>query len=189
MRPGFRDMLIAMKDTKAASQAYRNYNESRILSARPVEIVHMLYEVAIDNLNIAIECFKSGDIFGRSRAVTKAQGAVHELMVALDPKVSPSLTRNLAELYDYVQRQIIAGHTRRSEEALHNALKVLKTLSEGWEGVRSKMMDSEAAPSVPEKQTHSAFETAISHLFAEPQGFGAPAAASGALGRGVSQCA
>jgi len=111
-----------------------------MLSAHPVEIVHLLYRVAIDNLNIAISCQKTGDNFGRSKAVTKAQKAVHELMFALDPAVNAPSTRNLTELYDYVQRQIIAGHTRRSEQSFEYALGVLTTLSEGWSGVRAQAL-------------------------------------------------
>ncbi|HEY1757503.1 MAG TPA: flagellar export chaperone FliS [Bryobacteraceae bacterium] len=158
-----------MNDTKPGSQIYRDYIESQILSAGPIEIVHMLYRVAIDNLNLAAGCLKSGDIFGRSKAISKAQSAVHELMLALDPKVSASMTRNLAELYDYVQRRIIAAHTRRSEQALKDALKVLITLSEGWAGVRSKsqIASEEQSPAEP--------EATLSHLYSEPPRSPSPA--------------
>src|ERR1700691_4997532 len=118
-----------MTEAKADSQAYVGYIEGRILSAHPVEIVHLLYQVAIKNLNTAIACLKTGDNFGRSRAVTKAQEAIRELTCALDPKVEAPFMRNLTELYDYAQRAIIAGHTRRSEQAFVDALGVLKILS------------------------------------------------------------
>jgi flagellar protein FliS len=161
-----------MTDTKPSTQMYRDYVESRILSAGPVEIVYMLYQVAIDNLNLAIGCLNSGDIFGRSKAVSKAQSAVHELMLALDPKVSASITRNLAELYDYTQRRIIAGHTRRSEQALKDALGVLTTLSEGWAGVRTNMFTASepqmASQIMSDDPSHASPENSISHLYTEP---------------------
>jgi flagellar secretion chaperone FliS len=157
-----------MTNARLASQAYRDYIETKVLSAHPVEIVQMLYQVAIDNLNAGLDCLKTGDIFGRSRAVSKAQSAVHELMFALDPKVSVPITRNLAELYDYVQRQIIAGHTRCSEQALKNALAVLTTLSEGWSGVRTTVMPGAQSQTATEQQTAAAPKTGISPLYAEP---------------------
>lgn len=129
-----------MTDVQADSPALQGYLQSRILSAHPVEIVHMLYQVAIDNLNAAIACLKTTNHFERSRVVSKAQEAVSELMYAVDPQPSPVLGRNLAELYDYVQREIIAGHTRRSEQAFRNALRILNTLSEGWSGVQTQVM-------------------------------------------------
>jgi len=166
-----------MADAQQDSQAHRDYQESRILSAAPVEIVHMLYQVAIDNLKTAIACLKSDDNFARARAVTKAQMAIHELTAALDPGASPSLCRNLSELYDYAQRQIIAGHTQRSERSFEDALKVLNSLAEGWSGVRASVMNNAAAGpesqdtkglSVPEEHPEAAPEEAITHLYREP---------------------
>jgi flagellar biosynthetic protein FliS len=162
-----------MSDANVDSQAYRGYMEGRVLSAHPVEIVHLLYQVAIDNLNVAIACLKTDDHFGRSRAVTKAQKAVHELMFALDPAVNAPSTRNLTELYDYVQRQIIAGHTRRSQQAFEYALAVLTTLSEGWSGVKAQVMgDNKAAgaklQNPAEEQSEANREKELSHLYAEP---------------------
>jgi flagellar secretion chaperone FliS len=162
-----------MNDAKLDSQAYRDYIEGRILSAHPVEIVHLLYQVAIDNLKTAIACLKSGDNFARSQAVTKAQGAVYELMAALDSAASPSMCRNLAELYDYVLREIIAGHTRRSERAFEDALGILTTLAEGWSGVRTHVLGANRAAgaeshSVPEEQAEAAPEAEINQLYSEP---------------------
>ncbi len=188
-----------MTDSKPYSKAQRDYLESRILSAPPVEVVHLLYQVAIDNLNTAKACLKSGDNFGRSRAVTKAQTAIYELLGALDPTASAppddpaqngaprggvaepsgaaprilcaSLSRDLAELYDYVLREIIAGHMQRSERSFENALKVLTTLSEGWSGVRTSVLgqvqtDGES-PGLPEEQPVAQPETEISHFYTE----------------------
>src|ERR1700733_12461913 len=141
-----------MTDVQADSQAHRDYFESRVLSAHPVEVVHMLYQVAIDNLNAAIACLRTGDNFERSRLVTKAQGAVDELMFAVDPEKGAPLGRNLAELYDYIQRQIIAGHTRRAEASFGNALNILTTLAEGWSGVKTRLLGESQTQSAPEEQ-------------------------------------
>jgi flagellar biosynthetic protein FliS len=162
-----------MTDDTVDTLAHRDYRENGILSAPPFEIVHLFYQVAIDNLNTANACLKSGDDLGRSRAVTKAQTAVYELLAALDPTASPSLCRTLAELYDYVQREIIAGHTQRSERAFTDALAVLTTLSEGWSGVRAhEIAKNQSADGesliAPERQTEAAQEKEIGHLFAAP---------------------
>jgi flagellar biosynthetic protein FliS len=163
-----------MTDAKTDSQAYRHYIEGRIRSAHPVEIVHLLYQVAMDNLRSAIALLRSGDHIGRSRVVTKAQTAVHELMAALDPAASAAMCRNLAELYDYVLREIITGHMRQSEEAFENALGVLTTLSEGWSGVKTNVLGDDKSPegelqSEPEEQLEAAPEKQVSRLYSEPQ--------------------
>jgi len=48
----------------------------------------------------------------------------------------------LAELYGYVQRQLVAGHSQKSEEAFQQALAVLKTLAEAWQEVVTRTCGS-----------------------------------------------
>ncbi len=133
-------------DDQFAQQAHRDYIESRVFSAHPVERVQMLYDIAIASVNTAIARFKDGDIFARGRAVTKAHEAVDELILALDHSVGASFTHTLAELYGYVQRQLVAGHSQKSEEAFHQALSVLTTLADAWKEVVIRTCGSGSAP-------------------------------------------
>jgi|HubBroStandDraft_1064217.scaffolds.fasta_scaffold287504_1 flagellar protein FliS len=158
-------MKTAMTDTDAqtAQRAYKDYLESRIAAAHPVEIIHLLYQVAIDNLNLAINHLKSGDAFARARAVTKAELAVDELIIALDHSVGATFTRTLADLYGYVLRQIVAGHGKKSEEAFREALSILTTLSEGWAGVVKNVCgDREAVSTEPAEPQAEAVAVAAS---------------------------
>jgi flagellar protein FliS len=126
-----------------ADGAHRDYVESRILSAHPVEIVQMLYQLALDSLRAAITHLKEGNAMARAEAVSKAEAAVNELTAALDHTAGAPFSRTLAELYAYVQEQIIKGHTQRSEEAFREAYSILKTLSEGWSGVKADVCGSD----------------------------------------------
>src|SRR5450631_4158862 len=136
-------------DDQFAQQAHRDYIESRVFSAHPVERVQMLYDIAIASVNTAIARFKDGDIFARGRAVTKAHEAVDELIVSLDHSVGASFTHTLAELYGYVQRQLVAGHSQKSEEAFKNALSVLSTLADAWKEVVIRTCGSSSAHPEP----------------------------------------
>jgi flagellar secretion chaperone FliS len=154
-------------DDQFAQQAHRDYVENRVFSAHPVERVQMLYDVAIASVNTAIARFKDGDIFARGRAVTKAHEAVDELILALDHSVGASFTHTLAELYGYVQRQLVAGHSQKSEEAFHQALSVLTTLADAWKEVVIRTCGSgathaESAPEAPAeiRQSQSAYDGA-----------------------------
>jgi flagellar secretion chaperone FliS len=142
-------------DDQFAQQAHRDYIENRVFSAHPVERVQMLYDVAIASVNTAIARFKDGDIFARGRAVTKAHEAVDEPTLALDHSVGASFTHTLAELYGYVQRQLVAGHSQKSEEAFNNALSVLSTLADAWKEVVIRTCGSGAthAEPIPESPT------------------------------------
>jgi flagellar protein FliS len=129
-------------DEQLAQQAHRDYLENKVFSAHPVERVQMLYQVAIDSVNTAIARFRDGDIFARGRAVTKAHEAVDELILALDHSARANFTHTLAELYDYVQRQMVAGHCQKSEEAFQKALSVLTTLADAWKEVVARTCGS-----------------------------------------------
>jgi flagellar protein FliS len=139
--------MVAVQNTDELQRAHREYIESRVLTAQPVIIVEMFYQVAIRALETAIRHLKSGDAMARSEEISRAQEAVNELMLSLDHSVGASFTPTLASLYAYVQEEIMRGHARSSQEALCNALSVLRPLLEGWSGVREQEMRQEnAAP-------------------------------------------
>src|ERR1043166_3832047 len=124
------DMRGCMKtNAEVTDRARRDYVENRVLTADPLEVVEMLYHVAMDALATAITHLNAGDAMPRSRAVSRAQEAVNELALALDHSAGAPFSRTLAELYAYVQEQIIKGHTKQSEAAFHEALSILTTLS------------------------------------------------------------
>ena len=135
-------------------QAHQTYVENQVFSAHPAERVYLLYQVAIDSVNTAIARLKDGDIFARGRAVNKAHEAVDELIMALDHSVGANFTHTLAELYDYVQRQLVKGHSQKSEDAFRQALAVLTTLTDAWRQVventcGSGLCSSELQPENP----------------------------------------
>lgn len=145
----------------------------------------MLYELAIESVNVAIARLKDGDIFARGRAVNKAHEAVDELILALDHSVGANFTHTLAELYDYVQRQLVKGHSQKSEDAFRQALAVLTTLTDAWRqvventcgsGLSSNQLQSES----PDGALEEAPVAAAAGEVSEPHSAygGAPAASS-----------
>ena len=135
-------------------QAHRDYVANRVFSAHPAERVYMLYQVAIESVNTSVARLKDGDILARGRAVNKAHEAVEELILALDHSVGANFTRTLAGLYDYVQRQLVKGHSQKSEEAFSQALSVLSTLADAWKQVveRTCGTSSSANESMPHEK-------------------------------------
>jgi len=134
-----------MQRDEILQQAHREYMESRILTAQPVVIIEMLYEVAIRSLKIAMAELETGNVSLRSREVTRAQEAISELMLALDHSAGASFSHALANLYGYAQQEILKGHAKQSAEAFRNALGVLTTLEEGWIGVREQVLGKSQA--------------------------------------------
>jgi flagellar biosynthetic protein FliS len=155
--------MYRVTDVEALQQAHRDYAQGQILSAHPVEVVHMLYQVAIDNLNEAITQLRNRDHFARSRAVTKSQSAIHELLLALDHSVNAPFTGTLSGLYHYCLQQITQGHGKQSEQAFREALSILTTLATAWAEVKKRLCGEEPGlhPGSSEEASHISHYEAV----------------------------
>lgn len=113
--------------------AYQHYRENDILNAGPLELVVMLYQSAIVSIGDARRHLRAGDIRERSNAISKASAILSELAQSLDHEKGGGITRNLTELYDYLQRLILKANIEQIETPLVEAGKLLATLLEGWQ--------------------------------------------------------
>jgi flagellar protein FliS len=129
--------MSVLEDTMATN-AQDAYLESRILSADPLELVQILYQAAYNSVEKARLCLRQGDIAGRTKEINRAIGVLTELASALDRKAAGELGRNLAELYDYMQRRVLEAHVEQTEPPLAEVSRLLATLLEGWAAVCRK---------------------------------------------------
>jgi len=116
--------------------AYDTYLEDRILSADPVELVHMLYQAASTAIADARCHLAEGRIKERASAISKACEILLELTTSLDYERGGALGVRLANLYGYMHRRLIEANFRQSDECLAEVARLLTTLEEAWEAVR-----------------------------------------------------
>jgi flagellar protein FliS len=117
------------------SNPYADHIEASVLTAEPIELVRTLYRGALDAVSEARACLAANDPAGRSAAVSKAVNILRELAFSLNPASEPAMARNLLELYDYMQRRLLAAHLERSEAPLAEVAGLLATLAEAWDQV------------------------------------------------------
>jgi flagellar protein FliS len=117
------------------SNPYTAHIEASLLTAEPIELVRTLYRGALDAVSEARACLAASDAAGRSAAVSKAVNILRELAFSLNPASEPAMARNLLELYDYMQRRLLAAHLERSEAPLAEVASLLATLAEAWDRV------------------------------------------------------
>jgi flagellar protein FliS len=120
------------------------YLESRIGSADPIELVRLLYQGATASVRDARTHLAAGDIAARSEAIAKAHAILTELATSLDHQQGGELSQRLARLYDYMQRRLMEANFRQIDEPLAEALGLLATLAEAWEGVQQQMKPAES---------------------------------------------
>src|ERR1035441_10518135 len=114
--------------------AHDAYLESRVLSADPVELIHLLYEAAIEAVREARRYLAEGEIAARSRSITKAFGILQELVAALDHERGGEISGRLGQLYDYMQRRLLEANFEQIAQPLAEVLGLLATLAEAWQG-------------------------------------------------------
>lgn len=108
------------------------YEENRILSASPVELVRILYSSAARAVRDARRGLRDGDIAGRSREISRAQEILLELATSVDSSKAPELGERLLALYDYMQARLVAANTQQQDGPLAEVEGLLDTLQEAW---------------------------------------------------------
>lgn len=134
-----------------ANPNYDRYLEAEVLNAEPLKLVLMLYRAAIDAVAAARRHVRQGNIRERSRSITRAMEIVNELALSLNHAAGGDISRNLAELYAYMQARLIEANTQQTEPPLAEVETLLSTLLEAWRGAEpSAKPSTEPAPHKPE---------------------------------------
>ena len=119
-----------------------------------MELIHILYQAAVQAVDEAVVALHSGDILSRGHSVTKAIEILSELRASLRRDVQEEYSNTLEELYDYMQQQLIRAHRDQSEPILQEVSRLLNTLLEGWLGAMNNAAtsgnDPEHRPASPE---------------------------------------
>lgn len=114
---------------------HRRYLEAEVLNAEPLKLVLMLYRAALDAVAAARLHVQRGDIRERSRTITRAMEIVNELALSLNHAAGGDISRNLAELYAYIQTRLIEANTQQTEPPLAEVETLLSTLLAAWGSV------------------------------------------------------
>jgi flagellar protein FliS len=121
------------------------YEENRILSASPIELVQILYTAANRAVQNARKHLSAGDIAGRSKEITKAQEILIELGSSVDASKAPELSERLLSLYDYMQSRLTEANAQQKDSPLGEVIGLLETLQDAWSQCSSNQLELAAA--------------------------------------------
>jgi len=113
------------------------YLEAEVQSADTVKLAALLYRGALEAVQAARRHLQNGDIRERSRRITQAYEILHELLRALNHEAGGEISRNLAELYFYMQNRILEANAQQSDPPLAEVESLLQTLMDAWKAVPS----------------------------------------------------
>lgn len=121
--------------------AYRNpaatYNqvrvESGVAAARPIDLVVMVYDGAIEVLGKAIAQLNANDIAAKNQSVSRAIRIIDEgLRAPLDMRAG-EVAANLAGLYDYMTRRLLQASARNDVAMIEEVRSLLLDLKSAWD--------------------------------------------------------
>jgi len=111
---------------------YHAYLDNNIASENPVSLVTALYQGAIQAVQQARHCLETEDIWGRSKAISKAVDIITELTLSLNHEKGGDLSKRLKDLYGYMQTRLLTAHADQQEEPMAEVIGLLTTLLDGW---------------------------------------------------------
>jgi flagellar protein FliS len=118
--------------TTRSHRAYATtQRETSVSSAKPVELVAMVYQRLLDHLQTGmIQMAEGAD---SSEALTKAIDLITTgLESCLDKEKGGEIAQNLALIYDWASKEIIRARLRRDPEMIQGVINAFVPLANAW---------------------------------------------------------
>ena len=145
--------------TTRSHRAYAaTQRETSVSSAKPVELVAMVYKRLLDHLHTGkIQMAEGAD---SAESLTKAIDLITTgLESCLDKEKGGEIAQNLAFIYDWAGKEIIRARLRRDPEMIQGVINAFVPLAEAWMEHAGQKDDSFASkylkPAVASVQTLS----------------------------------
>lgn len=112
--------------------------ETGIAAARPVELVIMLYEGAVETLTRAAAQMRSRDTAAKNESITRAIRIIDEgLKATLDVR-GGTLVATLDELYAYMIRRLLTANLKNDPAMLDEVRTLLLELKGAWDQIADR---------------------------------------------------
>ncbi|MBO4376479.1 MAG: flagellar export chaperone FliS [Lachnospiraceae bacterium] len=115
------------------SNAYAQYNNSKVLTASPGELTLMLYDGAIKFCNIAIAAIGQDDIQGAHNNIVKAERIVDYLRTTLDMRFE--VAQDFERVYIYLQRRLVEANMHKDIVIIEEVRSHISSMRDTWKEV------------------------------------------------------
>ena len=123
-------------------QAYQQVNtQTSTTDADPHKLVQLLLDGALERINMAKGKIEAKDYAAKGNLINKTMEIVGALRGSLNFEAGGELAGNLEALYDYMERGLLEASVRNDVEKLDEIADLLRTVKDGWEGIREEALD------------------------------------------------
>lgn len=111
---------------------YAKYQQNQLQTASPGRLLIAAYDGAIRFCGNAAEEMTKGNFDQQNYHMNRALAIICELVSALREDVDPELVARLRSLYAYVIERMGFANLKQDQEALEEAVHILRELRETW---------------------------------------------------------
>lgn len=120
-------------------QQYQRINtQTSITDADPHKLIQLLYDGALERINMAKARMQAKDYDGKGKLIIKTIDIVAGLRSFLDREKGGDLAERLDALYGYMEQALWEANTRNDVERLDEVAHLLRQVKDGWDGIREE---------------------------------------------------
>jgi len=120
------------------TQYARQYEQTQVVTSSGVQLIVLLYDGAIQSLEIARREIQAKNVREKARHLGRAIAIIGELNSVLDYEQGGEIASSLRRLYDYMLAELVEANVRNNEKRLDVPLRCLSTLREAWREVAAQ---------------------------------------------------
>jgi flagellar protein FliS len=132
--------------TPDANLTYR-YNEA--LTADPVGLVVLLYDILLRDIREALAALAVSAIERRAAAVRHGMLVLQQLQSTLDMDRGGNVARNLESFYNFTRAKLLEGQIKASTAIFEEQIVFVSSIREAWLTVQAAERDVSKAPAIP----------------------------------------
>ena len=125
-------------------QQYQRINtQTSITDADPHKLIQLLYQGAVERINMAKARLQAKDFDAKGNLILKAMDIVEALRSYLDKEKGGELAERLDALYEYMARALWEANARNDIDRLDEVAGLLRSIKEGWDGIREEAVSQQ----------------------------------------------
>ncbi len=110
-------------------------SEAAVTDADPHHLIKLLLDGALSRIAAAKGHMQRGEIGSKGECIGKAIAIVDGLRAALDHDKGGEIARNLADLYDYMERGLLKANLRNDLATLDEMAALLGEIRAAWAAI------------------------------------------------------
>ncbi len=126
------------------------YQITRIRTASKEQLLLITYDIAIRFCLTAEISLTKSKLEDAHESLMKAQAAIRELTVSLNPEVGGDVASNLMGLYDFMYRTLVEANVEKNVEKIASVRSMLEELRNTWKEAIDRLRKEAIQETPPE---------------------------------------